>query len=83
MRALQRYDLDLDLGTWANFGNLCQPGRAKFLKMESASRSHWLIHDQFIVVYNKKLGGICTFLPPEAIWEYIDANKIQKEQSSG
>lgn len=43
----------------------------KHLLTESGSRTHWLIDGQFIVVYNRNLGAITTFLPPESIYSYL------------
>ena len=49
------------------------PGRAGVVHLltESGTRTHWLIDDQFIVVYNRNLKAITTFLPPDAIYSYL------------
>jgi hypothetical protein len=49
------------------------------LKKESNTRSHWLLEDKYIVVYNKNLRAIVTFLPPDAIINYLPSNKIYSE----
>lgn len=47
----------------------------KHLLTESGTRTHWLIDDMYIVVYNRNLGAITTFLPPEAIYSYLGNGK--------
>ncbi len=73
-RARERYErwfseADLEkMGRDIRCGSKCG---AKHLLNESVSRSHWLLYDQYIVVYNKKLNCVTTFLPPESIFLYL------------
>lgn len=73
-RARERYDIhinDADLIQMADLIRKGRRGEAKHLLNESVSRTHWLIKDQYIVVYNKSLSCITTFLPPESIFLYL------------
>lgn len=72
-RARERYQAFFTYKEMEDFGRLIQrqDRRAKHLWTESQTRSHFLLDDQFIIVYNKKLRAITTFLPPESIWAYI------------
>lgn len=74
-RALERYHEFFTLKDMEDLSRSIQQGEAKFLLNESHSRSHWLIQDKFIVVYNKHLKAITTFLPPESIWCYLEASR--------
>lgn len=74
-RARERYD------EWFTFTDLermsaaIRQGRAVHLMTESHSRSHWLLDDKFIVVYNRNLKAITTFLPPETVFNYLPLKK--------
>lgn len=72
-RARERYDIDLSFERYMELSNKVRERSSDcvFLMKESNSRTHYLLEDQYIVVYHKGIGGICTFLPPEAIWSYI------------
>lgn len=70
-RARERYQMFFTLKEMETLSRRVKNRDAKFLLAESHSRSHWLIDDQYIVVYNKNLGAITTFLPPEAIYNYL------------
>lgn len=73
-RAWSRYELDLTREIYDKFNRWIQckeENKVKFLRKESNSRTHWLIKDIYIVVYDKNVGAIATFLPPEAIWEHV------------
>lgn len=73
-RAKERYEMwftEADLDKMARdirCGNKCG---ARHLLNESGSRSHWLLYDQYIIVYNKNLKCVTTFLPPESIYQYL------------
>lgn len=72
-RARERYDIWINEGDLIAMADLIRKGKreAKHLMNESFSRTHWLIKDQYIVVYNKNLNCITTFLPPESIFGYL------------
>lgn len=83
-RALQRYDLELSRHEYDRMISAIRNHHdVNFLKRESYSRTHWLVFDKYIVVYNNVAKGIATFLPPEAIWGYLGANQIQEKQATG
>lgn len=72
-RALQRYDLHLEMPDYLAMVKVIQQGKAMLLFRESNARSHWLIEDRYIAVYDNTRKGISTFLPPEAIINYCKA----------
>jgi len=53
---------------------------ALYLQTESRSRTHWLLEDQYIVVYNKNLRAITTFLPPDCIMNYLPSRNVGDSQ---
>jgi hypothetical protein len=70
-RARERYDEWFTIKDMERMSLLIRQGKAKHLLNESHSRTHWLIEDKYIVVYNKNLSAITTFLPPEKIFLYL------------
>jgi hypothetical protein len=89
-RALQRYDLDL---TWPIFEQWNQRIRRTlndrrlelgclWLAKESQRLSHWLIDDIYIIVFDGQRNAICSFLPPDAINNYLKgADWIKNRQA--
>ncbi len=73
-RARERYQAFFTIKEMEQLSRRIRERDAKFLLVESGSRTHWLIDGQYIVVYNKNLNAITTFLPPEAIWNYVPCN---------
>lgn len=74
-RARERYGLFLTFEDYMSFVNLIREGtsskRVLPLGRESISRSHFLIDDMYIVVYDKTRQSIATFLPADAINNYL------------
>jgi hypothetical protein len=70
-RAIERYDLWLTRREYEQMIQEIQQGKHLLLQRESCSRTHWLVSGQYIVVYEKVRKGIVTFLPPEAIDNYL------------
>lgn len=70
-RARERYQVFFTIDEMEKLSQRITRREAKHLWTESGSRTHWLLDDQFIVVYNKNTKAITTFLPPEAIWSYL------------
>lgn len=70
-RARERYDSWFTFDDLERMGRGIRQGKAKHLLNESHSRSHWLVDDMYIVVYNNQLRAITTFLPPENIYSYL------------
>lgn len=70
-RIRQRYGVWIEEPEWNRMNRDIQQGKAQFLGRESHSRSHWMIDGYLIAVYDNKRQGIATFLPPEAINNYI------------
>lgn len=77
-RAQERYQTFFTVKEMETLSKRVMNGEAKHLFTESGSRSHWLLDDQFIVVYNKKLQAITTFLPPENIYSYIGKSTVSE-----
>lgn len=77
-RLIERYGVWLEEKDFKNLVARIQKGEATFLGHESASRSHWLIDDQWIAVYHKPKKCIATFLPPEAIDNYLPLGQKKK-----
>jgi hypothetical protein len=75
-RARERYDLYITVADIVKLEEKIRAGEAKKLLEESNSRRHYLIDDQWIVVYNRKLQAITTFLPPDAIFGYIPEKTV-------
>lgn len=71
-RALERYQLELSETLWRQLAGKIQNQIATFLWKESNSRVHYLVDDQFVVVYDKTRHAITTFLPPESIHGYLE-----------
>lgn len=74
-RARERYDEWFTLKDLERMSQAVRQGKAVHLLTESHSRSHWFLDDKFIVVYNRNLGAITTFLPPEKIFLYLPLKK--------
>lgn len=70
-RARERYGLWLTTNELKILSEQVKTNRALHLKTESRTRTHWLVEDKYIVVYNKNLQAITTFLPPECIYNYL------------
>lgn len=76
-RARERYQEFFTYDEIEKMGQLIRqankPGqtRVKHLFTESHTRTHWLVDDKYIVVYNKALQAVTTFLPPESIYAYL------------
>lgn len=70
-RARERYDEWFTLKDLERMSTAVRQGRAVHLLTESHSRSHWFLEDKFIVVYNRNLKAITTFLPPETVFNYL------------
>lgn len=83
-RALERYDLELDWKMFERFNQLIikQSKQVLFLGRESHNRTHWLINDQFIVVFDKQRKAISTFLPPDAIHNYLTGSDYLKNRNT-
>lgn len=68
----ERYGEPLSMGRWAAMNTeIVSEGDVDLLMEESNSRHHYLVWGKYVCVYNTKLKGIATFLPPEAIWNYL------------
>lgn len=70
-RAQERYDLWIDEKVYFDMVEEIQQKKAEFLGRESNTRTHWLVRDIYIVVYDSSRQSIATFLPPDAIWNYL------------
>lgn len=70
-RLRERYDVWIDEKDYDSMIADIQKQRAEFLGRESHSRTHWLVRDFMIAVYDSKRKSIATFLPPEAINNYL------------
>lgn len=79
-RARERYQQFFTLSEMEELSDKVRAGKATHLLTESHSRSHWLIDDQWIAVYNKKLKAITTFLPPECIFNYLPSAKVSNSR---
>lgn len=79
-RALTRYGLELSRQEYNAICLAIKTGakNATFLVRETNSRTHWLINDTYIVVYDKNIGGVSTFLPPDAIHNYLTGSDFFK-----
>lgn len=77
-RAMERYHLDLTPALYEEMITLIQRNKCFSLGKESVTRSHFMIHSQYIVVYDCKRKAISTFLPPEAIWNYLPLDERGK-----
>lgn len=77
-RARERYQVFFTLDEMEKLSRRIQRGEGKHLWTESGSRTHWLIDDQFIVVYNKNIKAIATFLPPENIFNYLSGDTLER-----
>ena len=83
-RAAERYDLEL---TWQMFERYnhkirmndksCYP-----LAKESLRLTHWLIDDTYIVIYDKQRHAIVTFLPPDAIHNYLTGSTYFQDRKN-
>jgi len=71
-RAFERYGLSLSSDDWERLNRQVVNGKGLLLLSESNNRTHWLLEDQYIVVYEKSRKGIVTFLPPEMIMSYLE-----------
>lgn len=78
-RVTERYGVFLSYEEIKELETMIQTRRGLHLKKESNTRSHWLLEDRYIVVYNKNLRAIVTFLPPDAIMNYLPSNKEYTE----
>jgi hypothetical protein len=70
-RARERYQVWFTQEEMKRLSDKVGKAGSLHLLTESVSRTHWLIDDQYIVVYNKNLRAITTFLPPECIFNYL------------
>ena len=82
-RCFERYQVELTQKMYFRFNDQIRSNSPNvlFLRKESCSRYHWLIDDHMIVVYNTNLNGIVTFLPPEAIWDYVKAPRKHEDSA--
>lgn len=74
-RAVERYGLSLTKELYQEMISEIQRGKASFLFKESNTRTHWLVKDQFIVVYDRARRSIATFLPPDNIHAYLPVKR--------
>jgi hypothetical protein len=70
-RLRERYDVWIDEKEYEQMILDIQKQKGEFLGYESNSRTHWLINGYLIAVYDKTRKSIATFLPPEAINNYL------------
>ena len=68
---MERYGVWVENADYERMINDIQRGKACFLGRESNSRTHWMVDLYLIAVYDNKRRSIATFLPPEAIDNYI------------
>ncbi len=57
-----------------------QTKKADFLGRESNTRTHWMVNDYLIAVYDSKRQSIATFLPPEAINNYLPIGSFDSKK---
>ena len=81
-RAVERYEFEIDQNTFENFNHrIMEYSKNRiangilFLKKESNRLVHYLIDDIYIVVFCKQRKAITTFLPPDAIHNYLTGSK--------
>lgn len=70
-RIRERYDIWLDHAMYDRMIVDIQKEIACFLGRESHTRTHWMLDGFLIAVYDSKRSAISTFLPPEAIDNYL------------
>lgn len=78
-RASERYGAWFTIQEMAELSARVERGEAKFLLRESGTRAHFLIDGVYIVVYNKALDAITTFLPPDCIYNYLGPKKATSQ----
>lgn len=67
-RLFERYGLVINRNQYQALNQQIQNGKAKFILKQSRDKTHFLVEldaQPVYVVYNKKLGGICTALKLE------------------
>lgn len=77
---LDGYNIAIDETAYKSMIRKIQEGECLLLERESKRKTHWLIDDKFIAIYNKSFKSL-NFLPPEAIDNYLRGGYDREEIS--